>query len=118
MKFILKLIILLNIKIFISKTITAILRLQEHSLDAIIIVDDTFESYVITVIKIYETVSKFLRQPNLYHLKNRNIYIYIYIYIQYIYINIYIYIYIYYLPVNAIVRLLRPRSGDSQGQRF
>ena len=40
-----------------------------------------------------------------------------YIYI-YIYINIYIYIYIYYLPVNAIVRLLRPRSGDSQGQRF
>ena len=40
-------------------------------------------------------------------------YIYIYIYI-YIY-NIYIYIYAN-LPVNAIVRLPHPRSGDSQGQ--
>ena len=35
----------------------------------------------------------------------------------YIYIVIYIYIYIYTnLPVNAIVRLLHPRSGDSQDQ--
>ena len=50
-------------------------------------------------------------------------YIYIYIlhiytYIYYIYINIYIlYINIYInLPVNAIVRLPHPWSGDSQGQ--
>ena len=41
---------------------------------------------------------------------------YVYIYI-YVYIFIYIYIYIYNnLPVNAIVRLLHPQSGDSQGQ--
>ena len=41
---------------------------------------------------------------------------YIYIYI-YIYIYLYIYIYIYTdLPVNVIVRLSHPRSGDSQGQ--
>ena len=34
-----------------------------------------------------------------------------------VYIYIYIYIYIYTnLPVNAIVRLPHPRSGDSQGQ--
>ena len=32
-------------------------------------------------------------------------------------VNIYIYIYIYTnLPVNAIVRIPHPRSGDSQGQ--
>ena len=44
------------------------------------------------------------------------IHIYIYIY-KYLYIYIYIYIYIYTnLPVNAIVRLPHPRSGDSQGQ--
>ena len=41
------------------------------------------------------------------------VYIYIYIHIY----NIYIYIYIYItLPVNVIVRLPHPRSGDSQGQ--
>ena len=43
------------------------------------------------------------------------IYIYIYIYIMYVsfYIYIYIYIYIYKnLPVDAIVRLSHPRSGD------
>ena len=39
---------------------------------------------------------------------------YIYIY-KYIYIYIYIYIYSN-LPVNAMVRLPHPRSGDSQGQ--
>ena len=48
------------------------------------------------------------------------IYIYIYIYIDvYIYrcIHIQMYIYIYTnLPVNAIVRLFHPRSGDNQGQ--
>ena len=50
------------------------------------------------------------------------IYIYIYIYIfKYIYLNIYIYIYIYIfiytnLPVNVIVRLPHPRSGDSHSQ--
>ena len=38
---------------------------------------------------------------------------YIYIYIIYIYIYIYIYIN---LPVNALVRLLHLRSGDSQRQ--
>ena len=45
--------------------------------------------------------------------------VYIYIYYIYIYIYIYTYIYIYIninLPVNAIVRLSHPRSGDSQGQ--
>ena len=37
--------------------------------------------------------------------------------IIYIYLYIYIYIYIYTnLPVNVIVRLPHPRSGDSQGQ--
>ena len=36
-------------------------------------------------------------------------------YIIYIYKYIYIYIYINF-PVNAIVRLPHPRSGDSQGQ--
>ena len=42
-------------------------------------------------------------------------YIYTYICI-YIYIYIYIHIYVYTnLPVNAIVKLLYPRSGDSQG---
>ena len=36
---------------------------------------------------------------------------------MYIYIFIYIYIYIHTnLPVNAIVRLRHPRSGDSKGQ--
>ena len=41
---------------------------------------------------------------------------YIYIYI-YIYIFSYMYIQIYAnLPVNVIVRLPHPRSGDSQGQ--
>ena len=47
-----------------------------------------------------------------------NIYMYIHIYIHlYKYIYIYIYLYIYAnLPVNAIVRLPHPRSGDSQGQ--
>ena len=46
-----------------------------------------------------------------------NIYTYIciYKYVYNIYINIYIYIYINF-PVNAIVRLPHPRSGDSQGQ--
>ena len=50
-----------------------------------------------------------------------NKYIYKYIYL-YIYINIYIYIYIYIykiqmsLPVNAIVKLPHPQSGDSQSQ--
>ena len=45
-------------------------------------------------------------------------YIYIYIYIHiYTYIHIYIYIYTHTnLPVNAIVRLPHPWSGDSQGQ--
>ena len=35
------------------------------------------------------------------------------------YMYIYIYIYTYYtnLPVDALVRLLHPRSGDSQGQK-
>ena len=42
-----------------------------------------------------------------------NINIYIYIYICYIYIYVYIYRN---LPVNAIVRLPHPPSGDSQGQ--
>ena len=43
-------------------------------------------------------------------------YIYIYVYI-YIYIFSYMYIQIYAnLPVNVIVRLPHPRSGDSQGQ--
>ena len=43
-------------------------------------------------------------------------YIYIYMYI-YIYIFSYMYIQIYAnLPVNVIVRLPHPRSGDSQGQ--
>ena len=43
-----------------------------------------------------------------------NIYIYIYVYI----LHIYIYIFIIYtnLPVDVIVRLSHPRSGDSQGQ--
>ena len=46
-----------------------------------------------------------------------HIYIHTYIYYIYIYIRIYIYIYIYTnLPVNAIVRLPHPRSGNSQGQ--
>ena len=69
-------------------------------------------------------------------LKYTYIYIYIYIYIYtyiyiyvcvcvcvciyiYIYIYIYTYIYIYIiknLPVNVIVRLPHPLSGDSQGQ--
>ena len=46
------------------------------------------------------------------------IYIYIFVYVYvYVYIYIYIYIYIYTnLPVNVIVRLPYPRSGDSQGQ--
>ena len=47
------------------------------------------------------------------------IYMYIYIYIIYTYIYTYIYIYIYIyinLPVNAIVRLPHPQSGDSQSQ--
>ena len=48
------------------------------------------------------------------------VYIYIYTYIHtYIYIYIYLYIYIYVhinLPVNAIVRLPHPQSGDSHGQ--
>ena len=48
-------------------------------------------------------------------------YIYIYIYILYVYLYIYIYIYIYIqiyanLPVNAIVRLPHPRSGNNLGQ--
>ena len=38
---------------------------------------------------------------------------YIYIYMFYIYIYIYVHTK---LPVNAIVRLPRPRSRDSQGQ--
>ena len=44
-------------------------------------------------------------------------YVCMYIYI-YIYIYIYLYIYIIYtnLPVNSIVRLPHPQSGDSQGQ--
>ena len=46
------------------------------------------------------------------------IYIYMYIYI-YIYIFSYMYIQIYAnLPVNVIVRLPHPRSGDSQGQEM
>ena len=52
------------------------------------------------------------------------LYYIIYIYINYIYIyNLYNYVYIYIyihthtnLPVNAIVRLPHPWSGDSQGQ--
>ena len=57
------------------------------------------------------------------------IYITLYIHISYIYIYVYIYIYIYIyiynpmyiyihtnLPVNVIVRLPHPQSGDSQGQ--
>ena len=53
------------------------------------------------------------------------IYTYIYIHIYYIYIYIHIYIHIYYiyilyiytnLPVNVIVRLHHPRSGDCQCQ--
>ena len=45
-------------------------------------------------------------------------YIYIYMYI-YVYIYIYIYIYIFInlsVNPNVIVKLLHPRSGDSQGQ--
>ena len=46
-----------------------------------------------------------------------HIYIYTYTYIYiYIYIHIHIYIYIN-LPVDAIVRLSHPWSGDSQGQQ-
>ena len=46
------------------------------------------------------------------------VYIYIHTYIHiYIYISIYIYIYVHInLPVNAIVRLPHPQSGDSHGQ--
>ena len=45
-----------------------------------------------------------------------HIYIYIYMYI-YIYIYIYIHVCIYTnLPINVIVRLPHPRSGDSQSQ--
>ena len=43
------------------------------------------------------------------------IWLYIYIYIYYIFSYMYIHIYAN-LPVNVIVRLPHPRSGDSQGQ--
>ena len=47
-------------------------------------------------------------------------YVYIYIYIYIIYIDRYRYIICIYtnLPVNVIVRLPHPRSGDSQGQEM